>query len=160
MQIVNAPVALPGCCFICGAASREYFIDTGRSIEFHGAVYFCSECLTEMATAAGFLSVKNTALLKFEMEKLEARVFELTKKEAGLEQTVRGLVAAGYSNDNGIDSLNNSDLVIKKSENGTSGAEDYVGKGTGEVIKPPEHENVGELRPNDGGNESFELEFS
>lgn len=160
MQIVNAPVALPGCCFICGAASREFFIDTGRSIEFHGAVYFCSECLTEIATAAGFLSVKNTALLKFEMEKLENKVFELTKREAGLEQTVRGLVTAGFSLPDKPNGNGHSDLVIEKSEDGTSGAEDYVGEGKGTPSEPIEHENVGELRPNDGGNEPFELEFS
>ncbi len=52
----DCPQALPGCCRICGTASsqRGPYVDLGYSEEYHGAIYYCMECMTEVARIMGF----------------------------------------------------------------------------------------------------------
>lgn len=55
-QFIETPVAAPGCCKCCGSATKKFYIDTGTQEEFYGAVYYCCECIGEMANLAGFVS--------------------------------------------------------------------------------------------------------
>lgn len=157
MEIVTTPQALPGCCFICGSATRKYYIDTGRSLDFHGAVYFCSECLTEIAHLAGFLSPEASNKLKIEFSKLETQVYELTKRETGLENAIRGMAAAGYRNGDVPNGNGNPDLSIEKSESESQGTENSLGVGEGETVKQGNDENMGKLRSNDEPASTFDL---
>lgn len=50
IQLLSRPIAHPGKCVQCGAVDKEV-IDTGVTIRWYGAVYFCLECITEMALA-------------------------------------------------------------------------------------------------------------
>lgn len=48
-RLLDRPLAIPGKCVICGAVDRPV-IDTRWNIDYYGAVYFCVNCLTEVAT--------------------------------------------------------------------------------------------------------------
>jgi hypothetical protein len=64
---VEYPTLPPAQCKICGAASqtdREYWIDTGTTEEFFGAIYYCSVCIEEIAGICGFLSIAGSTKLK------------------------------------------------------------------------------------------------
>ena len=45
--VLFAPVASPGCCFLCKGITAP-FIDTQLSVKFHGSVIICINCVTDM----------------------------------------------------------------------------------------------------------------
>lgn len=47
-KLLERPFAHPGKCAVCGATSREV-IDFDLNLEDYGAVYFCVQCLTQVA---------------------------------------------------------------------------------------------------------------
>ena len=53
---INANSA-PGKCCACGSAGDDgrQFIDFGMQLDWYGAVYFCTFCVTELCAAAGFV---------------------------------------------------------------------------------------------------------
>jgi hypothetical protein len=69
IQFIQHPIALPGICAICGfpggtnTDGRE-FVDWGLSLEFYGAVIFCTSCFKSAAEKLGFLSYEDTQLLR------------------------------------------------------------------------------------------------
>jgi hypothetical protein len=54
-QLVESPTALPGCCYLCGSGDKAPYIDWGVSIDFHGALYTCSECTGAVASLLGYV---------------------------------------------------------------------------------------------------------
>jgi hypothetical protein len=60
-------------------------------MEFHGAVYFCSECLSEIAIQAVYAPPELRRKLESRIETLEKAVYELTVANEGLEEAVNGL---------------------------------------------------------------------
>ena len=61
MQFHKYPPALPGKCIICQKTSNGAvsFLDINWSIDDYGAVYFCTDCLTPLAHAIGFVETKS-----------------------------------------------------------------------------------------------------
>jgi hypothetical protein len=94
MELITTPVALPGCCFQCGNAERQFYVDTGRSMEFHGAVYYCNECLAEMAHAAGYLIPEEADKLRTDILAALSEIERLNRVNDGLEKVVDGLLAS------------------------------------------------------------------
>lgn len=90
-QLVDVPQALPGECLLCGGHDRDFFVDTGRNLEFHGAIYFCSDCLNEIGIQAGYAPPSLRKELEHKIESLEKTVYELTVANEGLEEAVHGL---------------------------------------------------------------------
>jgi hypothetical protein len=56
-KLLERPLAIPGKCVTCGAVDRPV-IDTGWNIDYYGVVYFCTFCLTEVATVIGMVDGK------------------------------------------------------------------------------------------------------
>lgn len=58
--IMETPLLAPGTCVICGVAGptedNRKFIDIGLGLEFFGQVYFCTECISPVALAAGYVN--------------------------------------------------------------------------------------------------------
>lgn len=77
----------PASCKICSASSlseREYWIDTGTSEEFYGAVYYCCICFEEMARDAGLLSRKDSDRIKEKYDYALERIRELKASIAAI----------------------------------------------------------------------------
>jgi len=163
MELVTTPVALPGCCFICRAATRESYIDTGVSLDFDGAFYICNICCEEIAKSYGYISHDEYKDLRGSKEELERLNYELIKRVGGLEESVRGLANAGYRlHDDGNVVISGGYLpqtVEPVTEKPPVGEND-VGAGEGEASEQSDDEGVGELHSDESssGNE-FELEF-
>ena len=72
---------LPGQCKLCGAADKEWYLDTGSYEQFYGAIYYCCECISEMLittqqdSEVAKLGLK-ISLLNAVIEKLHADVKE------------------------------------------------------------------------------------
>lgn len=58
VQILTHPVALPGHCSVCGYAGGEdrKFIDVDLTVDFYGAVIFCTFCVVSMGEVLGFVT--------------------------------------------------------------------------------------------------------
>lgn len=83
--LLDRPVAAPGNCKVCGAADRPV-IDFGANDEF-GAIYFCTECLTEVAKGALHL-VDAT-----ELDEARLAIIELTEKLNSLGGDLDGYIS-------------------------------------------------------------------
>lgn len=60
-QLLSAPVASPGKCTVCGSSEigdREY-IDFGFQLDWYGAIYLCTICLTEAGSVIGLVDPKS-----------------------------------------------------------------------------------------------------
>ena len=99
MELIYSPVALPGCCFICRAAQRDSYIDTGVSMDFEGAFYICHLCVDEMAVKYAYIAPDEYKDLRTQKEELESQNFQLIKRLGILEESLDALGNAGYRTD-------------------------------------------------------------
>jgi len=96
-RILNAPTELPGTCASCGASSpddRDY-IDLGISLDFFGAIYFCTFCYTEGANALGYVSPEQARELEDKLTAAENHIIEFRTKEKALDDTINLLRNSG-----------------------------------------------------------------
>jgi hypothetical protein len=60
---MDIPALPPGVCFRCRVGSeqnkREYFVDTGISLDWEGVIYLCNMCLDDIARTTGVMYTKN-----------------------------------------------------------------------------------------------------
>jgi hypothetical protein len=69
----NANLA-PGVCALCGSAGGDgrQFIDFGKTMDWYGAVYFCTWCIGEAAKLLGLVSSRSLEILTATYENLHA----------------------------------------------------------------------------------------
>lgn len=50
-RVLDAPIVAPGKCAVCGSSSTEdrKYVDFGFQLDWFGAIYLCTICLTEAA---------------------------------------------------------------------------------------------------------------
>lgn len=51
----RSDLVAPACCFFFRTDTEEYYIDTGKTLDWEGAVYIGARALKEMAELAGYL---------------------------------------------------------------------------------------------------------
>lgn len=58
----DVPAQAPGICYKCRiGGSRDYFVDTGISIDYEGVVYLCSKCLEDIVVASDAFYTREAA---------------------------------------------------------------------------------------------------
>jgi len=163
-QIMEHPGALPGCCFMCraDATNREWFVDIGLQIEFHGAAYICNMCLYEMARTVGWITPQEADVMETSLkETLEdnARLQTQVNDLRAVEESIANLVRSrGGSLDPIIGGLGRSSqlsllqpdnespfnlrgrTVIKSTERSS------VGDREGEASEPSDGKRMGDIR--------------
>lgn len=122
-------------------------------IEFHGAIYLCSNCLEEIANLAGYLSPEQVEKLQGEMKLLSDEVYALKVKENGLEVAIGGLVAAGLRSPDVDSDLPHVRIADSDTSTDSPGEGNQLGEGEGTAPEPSDDEGVAELHPDDGGDE-------
>jgi hypothetical protein len=161
MQITYSPGALPGSCYFCGNGSREYYVDTGLSVEFHGAMYICNICATDIAHLIKFISPDEFKSIRQGKEELESINYELIKRVGVLEESLRELANAGYGTNSGGDVIRYGGALLETSEQSDktiSIGADELGEGEGASSESSDDENLGELRSDDKRDE-FTFDF-
>lgn len=96
MYLTDSPQALPGCCRMCGSATKTPMIDLGYIEDFHGAVYYCIECAGTIATMFGFTSPVDTERMGAEIKRLTSRLDTLIMQNKELEHVNEAIERAGY----------------------------------------------------------------
>lgn len=91
--LMQSPGALPGKCGGCGKATEPRgFIDTGFDADFYGVLYYCYECVLDMASKFGFVTPEVVEELKRRIGELEVETTNQRAAILGLEDTVDGLL--------------------------------------------------------------------
>ena len=137
--IKGSPPALPGSCYLCSSASREVYIDLETQMEFHGAVYLCDKCVTQMGDALGMLSVAKSEALKDDLAQAVRENLELQEEVLAVKDVLRGYndvrdyldrdsLPSG-DNDSSEPSLSEREKELAGGEGGSSESSDVKGLG-------------------------------
>lgn len=162
MQIVETPTVLPGCCRVCGGASKPWYLDLGTSEEFYGAVYYCNECLAEMARLAGYMTPEDRQKQEARIEELTTANFELQIKLEGMVKALDGLYVAGLlPSPPSTTPTRRGDLseVVDSSVDEPQGGTGQLGEGEGTSAESSDDEGVGIVR-SDGSSDSTDFSLS
>lgn len=163
MQITFAPTALPGQCFLCRSANREWFIDTLFSLDFEGAVFICNECYKEMAGLAKWISPEEYSSIKEDREHLLTENLKLESMIQELKNAVESLVAAGYNvySDGSVSRSGGAPLEAPvATDEPVPVGENKLGKRKRTSAKQDNDEGVAELHSDASSDESeFKFDF-
>lgn len=91
--IVNSsPPALPGKCVVCGTTSRDIsYVDFGFDLDFYGVVYFCSNCITEVAMLLNYIPPAQWQELTDSLGDVVAENTELQQRNGELKHAIDSL---------------------------------------------------------------------
>lgn len=136
-RVIDVPDVSPGKCANCGASKNDgrRYIDFGLHVDWYGAVFLCTSCLTDAAIHAGLFEEMEKRL----QESVDAqnKIEELKKKGENLHETVVTLfkeLEDYYANLHplGMDSSSDSnpDMVVEEPavESGTNSPKPRVTK--------------------------------
>jgi hypothetical protein len=159
MEITYSPAALPGSCYFCGSGGREFYVDTGVSVEFHGAMYICNICCEELARTVKFIPHDEYKELKARNEELSELTYQLRTKLDVVEESLRGLVNAGYRYDGGSVIVSGGAVLedVSESEGTVSEGTGELGEGEGTTPESSDDEGVVELRSDDASDAPFDF---
>lgn len=133
LHILDKPVALPGKCSLCGdtGSDNRKFIDFGLQLDWYGAVYFCSECIKELAQAINYISLTHFESQARELSILQIKYDQLEARNKAVENALR--IILGRSSDpidsivgDVVASVEESDSIVepnKEHDGGDSKAE-------------------------------------
>lgn len=144
-KLTDTPSALPGSCYFCSSASRGSYVDTTCDIEFHGAVYVCDICVTEMARLLGFIPPVEAEALKYENQALFDLIKDQNKRLENCGEIIRGFTDLTDALAVDVDSLGSSHSVGHVAEQEPLPGTPDVGTGEGEASESGDDEGVAEL---------------
>lgn len=97
---INAPLANPGVCIVCGSSRTDdrNYIDFGKQLEWFGAVYFCTECISETLDVMDFVKSSTMESTVTELYQEKANVMNLRDQIGALESVLKFYIDRGPSN--------------------------------------------------------------
>lgn len=164
--VVEVPQAAPGECLLCRgeASNRQWFVDTGISWDFHGAIYICNECVLEITHILGFITPQEAIELKADRNVLAGEVHHLNVQLAAL-RSLENAVDDFLESRSRLSDLRSSSSVpisleptasdsVESTDGGAAGgsspAEEPMGDGAGEAPEPDDDEGMAELHSDAG----------
>lgn len=141
----------------------------GHSEEFHGAIYYCNECIGAICVVCGYMEPEKAKLLEEEVKLLDGLLADLRQENMDLQEGLDALLRARFISrdvpdpvpddlvsvrDNALTSLEDSGDTEGESPEGSS----PVGSGEGTTSEPLYGEGVGDVRPGaifDAGGDTF-----
>lgn len=111
-QIIEGyPPVSPNKCMTCGKYHGT-FIDFGFNDDWYGAVYFCSDCITGMASVLGYISSDEKDKFIAKIDEYVEKIKELEKEKdvyrnavVALESFMRGTTVTSSVNANPVEIL-------------------------------------------------------
>lgn len=92
MQVIPAPIASPGKCVFCGKSEHpQGFIDPRLDFEFYGTLYFCFDCVGDIARTLGFIDTEQAIKLAQEIARLSGELELHREALLNLEESVEHL---------------------------------------------------------------------
>lgn len=127
VQLLDYPYAAPSKCVICGSGpeANRKFIDFKQSLEFYGAVYYCTDCMGEVAQQVGYVPVKDL----IDLQDAVRAICEVYTSELAELKGYRDVFAKLRDNGIGVP-------IIPKSKPSLSVARDVLSKNYGDTTEP------------------------
>lgn len=93
-RLLDAPIAAPGTCILCKSAGGDErkFIDLGIQVDWYGAIYFCTFCITEAAQILGLRSVENIEQISASYNEMVQNYNDLLTLSREMESATRLLL--------------------------------------------------------------------
>ncbi len=104
-RISDAPNALPGKCAVCGYAAsgdtnqpldHRKYVDFGLDIDYYGTVYFCTDCVNELAKQLGYLLPEDADEIAAENVALHSELARLSVGLNAINSVADALTGAGW----------------------------------------------------------------
>ncbi len=133
-NVTNAPHALPSKCVVCGSwgGDGRKFVDFGMDIDFYGAIYFCSVCLTECCNKLGYINPDQWQSVNTMNDELISRVQTLEADNVNLRSALSAtdFLRGGfdYSSPVANDEKPNQEPERISPESDILSGEDYIGE--------------------------------
>lgn len=109
VTLLDLPVAAPGVCALCGSANKPV-IDFGKQLDWYGAVYFCQDCIREVAEAIGYIPIEPFQKLNEDHRKLIVENDRLVSHIHKLKETLSVLFSGNECNCKSDTEPSNSEL--------------------------------------------------
>jgi hypothetical protein len=164
--IVEVPQAAPGECLLCRgeASNRQWFVDTGISWDYYGAIYICNECVLEITHILGFITPQEAVELKTDRDVLAGEVHHLSVQLASLHslenavddflESRNRLAGLRVGSSVPISSEPATDSSVESIDGGAEGGspptEGSVGSGAGTTPESDDDEGMAELHSDAG----------
>ena len=164
-QLVDVPLALPGSCYLCGSGDKPPYIDWGVSIEFHGALYTCSECTGAVASLLGFVPRHTHNEVIKTLANLNAENAGLVRQNLALREAVENLVVANESvvssDDLSSTSVADAEPILLASDKTDAeesrSSTEFLDSGTRASDESSDDERVDELHSDESSSNIFKL---
>lgn len=92
VQVIPAPIASPGKCVFCGKNQHDKgFIDPKLDFEFYGTLYFCADCVGDIARTLGYIDTEQAIKLAQEIRRLSEELELHREALLNLEESVEHL---------------------------------------------------------------------
>ena len=120
-RVVEFPTALPGHCFGC-RKHKGPFIDTGIQEDFLGAIYWCHDCVAEMARNFGFITPDQAHDLKTQLNIANQDNIDYLESIGDLEEENVGLRRALTRSSGSPTVQSDSDSTVDEKPTGKEGS--------------------------------------
>jgi hypothetical protein len=114
IQILSAPIQLPGVCGLCGTSRTDdrQYLDIGIWIEMYGQFYFCTVCTVQFTNSLGGLTAEQALELQERLEDAQLQILEFQEKEAKINGVIDTLRSTGLFNDSDVFGDSKSDDLV------------------------------------------------
>jgi hypothetical protein len=142
IQLLSAPSVLPNKCAVCGysnsgsSADRQY-VDFGLSIDWYGAVYFCTACMTNIAEVLGYITPEKAEELYGRVNSANLTITELEAGLANYRQFEQLVLAFRPSDSPTVDVTESNNTAVRAIESegpNNSGAEESTSEQRSPVL--------------------------
>lgn len=118
IQILSAPIQLPGVCGICGTSRTDdrSYIDIGLWFEMYGQFYFCTYCMTQMVNRLGGLTPEQAEELHSELNQARQTILEFQETKARVDGAIESLRNTGLFSDPVIDNADTDSFMDTKQD--------------------------------------------
>lgn len=118
IQILSAPIQLPGCCGLCGTSrtdDRDY-IDIGLWVEFYGQWYFCTFCMTQMTNRLGGLTAEQAIEITEQLNQARQTILDFQEEKASYDGAINTLRGTGLFSGTDLTVVNPPQSVAAKQD--------------------------------------------
>lgn len=140
IKVLDTPVMAPGICSLCGSSGdgKRKFIDFGKQLDWYGAIYFCSECIREVAQSIDYIHISDFNLLHDKLRKSIIKFDQLQEEHRIIKDVLSKLLSNCTCNSDSPD--DSSDVVsisisesedIEESNSETVGGDSKIDESSG-----------------------------
>lgn len=139
IQILSAPIQLPGVCGLCGTSRTDdrQYIDIGLWVEFYGQFYFCTFCFSQFTNRLGGLTPDQATDIENELDQARQRILEFQEKEVAINGVIDTLRATGLFTDSGI--LSDASVSSSSIKQDTLQFDDIIERDKHKSVKPEQY---------------------